>query len=275
MPPLALASPSPRFGSRRASTACTLASESGATATAHWAMIRIFSGAAVAATSTIVATWDGPASLAVIAALTISQAQSWLAATWASTISRSLSGWALISSCTATPIFRQSTGSAVSGRVATPRPATTNARFSVCFMERLRWGEWFPVCAERATGIEPVCPAWKAGALPLSYARWLIAGYIPRERGRKPFSNFFFTPRTAPPGGQVALAGRRSGRGGFPRNSRGFRLPSGAGSAMACPRPQPRRGCSSMVERELPKLDTWVRFPSPVPAPLTARPPGG
>ena len=25
------------------------------------------------------------------------------------------------------------------------------------------------------------------------------------------------------------------------------------------------RGCSSMVEHELPKLDTWVRFPSPAP----------
>jgi hypothetical protein len=26
-------------------------------------------------------------------------------------------------------------------------------------------------CNERATGIEPALPAWKAGALPLSYAR--------------------------------------------------------------------------------------------------------
>lgn len=26
-------------------------------------------------------------------------------------------------------------------------------------------------------------------------------------------------------------------------------------------------GCSSMVEQELPKLLTWVRFPSPAPAP--------
>ena len=27
----------------------------------------------------------------------------------------------------------------------------------------------------------------------------------------------------------------------------------------------PLSGCSSMVERQLPKLDTWVRFPSPAP----------
>ena len=30
------------------------------------------------------------------------------------------------------------------------------------------------------------------------------------------------------------------------------------------------RGCSSMVERQLPKLDTGVRFPSPAPIPLKA-----
>jgi hypothetical protein len=29
---------------------------------------------------------------------------------------------------------------------------------------------------ERATGIEPAWPAWKAGALPLSYARMLRGG---------------------------------------------------------------------------------------------------
>ncbi len=34
--------------------------------------------------------------------------------------------------------------------------------------------------AERATGIEPALPAWKAGALPLSYAR---TGR-PRDGGR-------------------------------------------------------------------------------------------
>lgn len=26
------------------------------------------------------------------------------------------------------------------------------------------------------------------------------------------------------------------------------------------------RGCSSMVEHQLPKLNTWVRFPSPAPS---------
>ncbi len=30
---------------------------------------------------------------------------------------------------------------------------------------------WLVEGAERATGIEPAWPAWKAGALPLSYAR--------------------------------------------------------------------------------------------------------
>jgi hypothetical protein len=35
-------------------------------------------------------------------------------------------------------------------------------------------------CAERATGIEPAWPAWKAGALPLSYAR------MPRGGGAAP-----------------------------------------------------------------------------------------
>ena len=28
------------------------------------------------------------------------------------------------------------------------------------------------------------------------------------------------------------------------------------------------RGCSSMAEHQLPKLNTWVRFPSPAPNPL-------
>ena len=35
-------------------------------------------------------------------------------------------------------------------------------------------GRW--TVAERATGIEPAWPAWKAGALPLSYARMLRGG---------------------------------------------------------------------------------------------------
>ena len=34
---------------------------------------------------------------------------------------------------------------------------------------RVGKGQWTMV--ERATGIEPAWPAWKAGALPLSYAR--------------------------------------------------------------------------------------------------------
>jgi hypothetical protein len=32
---------------------------------------------------------------------------------------------------------------------------------------------WLVEGVERATGIEPAWPAWKAGALPLSYARML------------------------------------------------------------------------------------------------------
>jgi hypothetical protein len=38
---------------------------------------------------------------------------------------------------------------------------------------RFRQGNFSPVSEvnERATGIEPALPAWKAGTLPLSYAR--------------------------------------------------------------------------------------------------------
>jgi len=41
-------------------------------------------------------------------------------------------------------------------------------------MTKLLVGTWVPTCGfrlERATRIELACPAWEAGALPLSYAR--------------------------------------------------------------------------------------------------------
>ena len=37
---------------------------------------------------------------------------------------------------------------------------------------------------ERATGIEPAWPAWKAGALPLSYARRARAAMLPQILAR-------------------------------------------------------------------------------------------
>src|SRR5690606_41070069 len=49
---------------------------------------------------------------------------------------------------------------------------------------------------ERATGIEPAPPAWKAGALPLSYAR------NPRftDRVRRQFSGYRYAGRARPGG---------------------------------------------------------------------------
>src|SRR6185503_3891378 len=37
-----------------------------------------------------------------------------------------------------------------------------------------------------------------------------------------------------------------------------------------CLRIPTRRGCSSMAEHQLPKLNTWVRFPSPAPESCSA-----
>ena len=47
------------------------------------------------------------------------------------------------------------------------------------------------ILPKRVTGIEPVCPAWKAGALPLSYTRESIAacglaGFIGQRGIRTP-----------------------------------------------------------------------------------------
>src|SRR5271170_5568879 len=38
-----------------------------------------------------------------------------------------------------------------------------------------------------------------------------------------------------------------------------------ADTSAECVTKHSERGCSSMVERQLPKLHTWVRFPSPAP----------
>src|ERR1700712_2710639 len=56
-----------------------------------------------------------------------------------------------------------------------------------------RWTErglglpsFFRSLVERATGIEPAWPAWKAGALPLSYARGTATSRSPQPAGSLP-----------------------------------------------------------------------------------------
>ena len=46
-----------------------------------------------------------------------------------------------------------------------------HARVMTCAREPLRLDGFRRKCVERVTGIEPAWPAWKAGALPLSYTR--------------------------------------------------------------------------------------------------------
>jgi hypothetical protein len=114
-------------------TACTAASASGETATAHCEMIRIFSGAAVAATSTIIATPFGVAFVVSMAAFTTSQAQSGFAETCDSTTSRTLDGWAVIAAFADKATFAQSC-SAWEDIWRAPKASATNANRNVVFM---------------------------------------------------------------------------------------------------------------------------------------------
>src|SRR5437764_3886595 len=59
---------------------------------------------------------------------------------------------------------------------------------------------------ERVTGVEPASPAWKAGALPLSYTRRMVArpGTKDAHGGTYPVGEAGFEPATACPQSRCA-----------------------------------------------------------------------
>ncbi len=137
--PLALFAPvpeSPRFGSSFATTACTAANASGATATAHWETKRICSGAAVAATSTMAATVFTSAFDASIADFTISQAQAGAVATSAETISRTFDCSPATAFLTERESATQSTAVLADNN---PKEALNRAKKAVFFILKIRW----------------------------------------------------------------------------------------------------------------------------------------
>src|SRR3954447_21992191 len=66
------------------------------------------------------------------------------------------------------------------------------------------------LCVERVTGIEPAWPAWKAGALPLSYTREVLGQRTgPARRGRE---GAWASARRPPrPCSSVGVDGKRQG----------------------------------------------------------------
>ena len=62
--------------------------------------------------------------------------------------------------------------------VVTIVSAKQSVTFSPCRRQMRKSGA---LVVERVTGIEPAWPAWKAGALPLSYTRELL--YLSRGKG--------------------------------------------------------------------------------------------
>src|SRR6478752_10579159 len=140
---------------------------SGATASAHREINCTWSGAAVAAASTMAATVCVLAFDALIAAFTTSQAQAGAAATSAETISRTFEGWAATVFLTETESAAQSM---LGAAWSSPKVIPKRTEKTVFFMFLLSCGT-LEKKMERAAGIEPACLTWKDSALPLSYAR--------------------------------------------------------------------------------------------------------
>ena len=128
---------SPEFTSNLASTAWTLGRASGATATAHCAMIRICSGDATIAVSTIAATKSSLALVASMAAFTTSHAHFGDSETYSATFSKILSGKSLAAFLTSKAIFTQSSSANAAGAAKISAAVTSE---SFLFMGQLLIG---------------------------------------------------------------------------------------------------------------------------------------
>src|SRR5699024_5916818 len=101
---------------------------------------------------------------------------------------------------------------------------------------------------ERATGIEPAPSAWKAEALPLSYARVLIAAFTSchASRGELQAGRAIRTPPLrlpdpTPPQGRRRCAGPRAAGSRPPRTGCAPGEPTGPSAVETSPRPAPAR----------------------------------
>jgi hypothetical protein len=154
-----------RMASLICSTAC------GAVATAHSTIVAAMAGARRIAANTISPTRAASARVALIASFTISQAACSFTVSASSTAISTREGLAEISARSAARTGPVSARFASGSARAIPGPDISRRKIGRSKRIMEIFNSDMPRRMERAAGIEPAWPAWKAGTLPLSYAR--------------------------------------------------------------------------------------------------------